>query len=339
VIYLIHGPDAASARQAAEEAARRHDPDGANTSRFDAAETSLSQIVIAAGSAGFFGPGRVVLVRDLMSKAKGRTAAGGDEESSSTGSLDLAPLFAGTPPENILILVDPALGSVPAAVKRAGKDATIIGCEPPRGRDLIRWAVSAARESGGEISEDGARELIASLYPQTWQAKPSNPRYDRPPDLDLLRTRIETLVLFAHPEPVSQQHVRSLVEGAPDDRIFAFVEAAANGDIAAAARQLEQLLAAGEEPAKLAAQVFSQIELGAIAGAAAGRDPADAGRQIGLSNPNQLTAISRSRRGGPQNILPQVLSALESDRNFKTGKLRQPIDELHDILMRMAAVR
>ncbi|MGI9254249.1 MAG: DNA polymerase III subunit delta, partial [Thermomicrobiales bacterium] len=330
MIYLIHGPDAASARRTAEDAAVRHDPDGANTSRFDAAETPLAQIINAAGSLGFFGPGRVILVRDLMTKAKGRGGSGGDDESDApaSGSLDLAPLFVGTPPENTLILVDPSLATVPAAIKKAAKDASILGCEPPRGRDLIRWAVQAARESSGAIDEDAARELIASLYPQTWQAKPNNPRYDRPPDLDLLRTRVETLVMFAHPEPVTRRHVQALVEGAPDDRIFAFVEAAANGDIGGAARQLEHLLAAGEEPAKLAAQVFSQIELGAIAGSSRGIDPADAGRAIGLSNPNQLVAIARSRRGGPESVLPQVLSALESERNFKTGRLRQPIDEL-----------
>jgi DNA polymerase III delta subunit len=339
MIHLIHGPDAATARRRADDLALRVDPDGSNTSRFDAAETPISQIVAAAGSRGFFAEGRVVFVRDLMTKAKGR---GGDDDGDSpaSGAIDLAPLFTGTALENTLILVDPALTAIPAAVKRAARDKDVetISCEPPRGRDLIRWTVRTAKESGGELAEDAARELVSSLYPQTWQSKPSNPRYDRPPDLDLLRTRIETLAMFAYPDPISQRHIRALVEGAPDDRIFAFVEAAANGDLAQAARQLEQLLSAGEEPAKLAAQVFNQIELGAIAGSAR-IDPAEAGRQIGLSNPNQLVAIARSRRGGPDSLLPQVLSALDSERNFKGGKLRQPIDELLDILARMASVR
>ncbi len=340
MIHLIHGPDASTARRRADDLALAKDPDGANSSRFDAAEAPLSQIVAAAASRGFFAEGRVILVRDLMTKAKGR---GGDDEadsgSVSAGSVDLAPLFASVAPENTLILVDPALASVPAAVKRAAKDADIVACDPPRGRDLLRWAVQTARESGGEMGDEAARELVSSLYPQTWQNKPTNPRYDRPPDLDLLRSRIETLAMFAHPDAITQRHVRALVEGAPDDRIFAFVEAAANGDLGQAARQLELLLAAGEEPAKLAAQVFNQIELGAIAGSAGRIDLAEAGRRIGLSNPNQLVAIGRSRRGGPDTVLPQVLSALQSERNFKGGRLRQPIDELHDILARMAAVR
>lgn len=338
MIHLIHGPDAATARQTADALARRMDPGGENTSRFDASETPLSQIVVAAGSRGFFDAGRVVLVRDLMTRAKGR-GSDDDGEAPASGALDLAPLFAGAAPENTLILVDPALGSVPAAVKRAARDAEITGCEPPRGRGLVQWAMQAARESGGEMEEEAARSLVSALYPQTWQARPSNPRYDRPPDLDLLRARIATLALFAHPEPIAVRHLRALVEGAPDDRIFAFVEAAANGDLAQAARHLEQLLAAGEEPAKLAAQVFLQVELGAIAGTPGGGEPAEVGRQLGLSNPNQLAAISRSRRGGADSVLPQVFSALESERAFKNGRLRQPADELHDILARMAGLR
>lgn len=336
MIVLVHGPDAASARVRVADVLAERDPSGENTSWFDAAESSLSQVVVAAGSAGFFGVGRVVVVRDLMAKGsrgKGGASAKGGEPA--TGTLDLGPLFAAVPPENTLVLLDPGLSSLPAAVKKAApKDARVYACEPPRGGDLVAWLERAAKESGGGIERDAARLLAATLFPQSWQGKPNNPRFDRPPDLDQLRSRVETLVLFAYPEPVNVGHVRELSPGAADDRIFKFVEAAANGDIGVAARELEQLLRAGEEPAKLVAQVMGQIELGAVAAAGAGTDPGELGRRLGMANPNQLVAIARSQRGGAGK---RVRTALETDRAFKTGRLRQPADALVALMVGLAA--
>jgi DNA polymerase III delta subunit len=338
VIVLVHGPDAALARDAVAELVRAHDPAGTNTSAFDGKETSLSQIVAAAGSAGFFGVGRVVVVHDLMARARGGKSADDDGAAATpAGAIDLAPLFAAVPPENLLVLVDPGLASVPAAVKKAAPNGVrVVAGDPPRGRDLIGWVVRAATESGGEIDAPAAKLLVESLYPQTWSAKPANPRYDRPPDLDLLRSRVETLVLYAHPAPVNSAHVRALVEGAPDERIFRFVEAASSGDLRVAVAELEELLLAGEEPAKLLAQVFGQVELGVVADAGLRLDPAEIGRQLGLNNPAQMTAIARGRRAARTTGEAAVTSALEIERGFKTGKLRQPTDALLALLVRLA---
>ncbi|MBA3414021.1 MAG: hypothetical protein H0U10_02200 [Chloroflexia bacterium] len=339
MIVLVHGPDAAIARGNVADLVRASDPEDANTSTFDGKETPLPQIISAAGSAGFFGSGRVVVVRDLMSRARGGKNPSDDaEEMGQPGALDLGPLFAVVPPENLLILVDPALAAVPAAVRKAApKDVRVISGEPPRGRDLIGWIVRAATEAGGEIDAAAAKLLVESLYPQTWATKPNNPRYDRPPDLDLLRSRVETLLLFAHPAPIGVTHVRALTDGAPDDRIFRFVEAAAAGNLRVAMAELEALLLAGEEPAKLMAQVFGQVELGAVAEAGGRIDPAAIGRQIGLSNPAQMTAIARGRQTARTPAAAAVGAALETERGFKTGRLRQPTDALLALLVRLAA--
>jgi len=338
VIVLVHGPDALMARKAVRDVVRAHDPEGANTSLFDGKETPLAQIVAAAGSAGFFGSGRVVVVHDLMTRARGGKATVDDaDEALPAGSVDLGPLFAAVPPENLLVLVDPALSSIPASVKKtAGKEARVIAGEPFRGRELIGWVVRTATEARGEIDPAAAKLLVESLYPQTWTAKPSNPRYDRPPDLDLIHSRIETLVLYAHPDPVDVGHVRALVKGAPDDRIFKFVEAASGGDLRTAAAELEQLLLAGEEPAKLLAQVFGQVELAVVADAGSRLHPAEIGRHLGLSNPAQMTPIARGRRGGRTSARSAMGAALETERGFKTGRLRQPADALLALLARLA---
>ena len=338
MIVLVHGPDAALARDAVAELVRAHDPEGANTTAFDGKDTPLSQIVVAVGSAGFFGVGRVVVVHDLMTRARGGKNADDDGGTAPpAGTIDLAPLFAAVPPENLLVLVDPGLASVPAVVKKSVPNGVrIVAGDPPRGRDLIGWVVRAATKSGGEIDAPAAKLLVESLYPQTWSAKPANPRYDRPPDLDLLRSQVETLVLYAHPAAVSSDHVRALVEGAPDDRLFRFVEAASTGDLRTAVMELEELLLAGEEPAKLLAQVFGQVELGMVADVGSRLDPAEIGRQLGLNNPAQMNAIVRGRRAARTSAYASVAAALETERGFKTGKLRQPKDALLALLVRLA---
>lgn len=340
MIVFVHGPDAAIVRGAVADLARAHDPDGVNTTVFDANETPLPRIAAAAGSAGFFGTGRVVVVRDLMAHATRRKAGtGGDEGDGPAGSgLDLAPLFAAVAPDNLLVLADPSLSAVPAAVKKAAPaDVRTIAGEPPRGRDLIGWIVRAAVESGGEIEAAAAKLLAETLYPQTWAAKPANPRYDRPPDLDLIRSRLETLVLYAHPRPVGMIDIRRLVEGAPDDRIFRFLEAATTGDLATAVAELEQLLLAGEEPGKLLAQLYGQVELAVIAEAGGSRDAAEIAREIGAANAGQLAAVARAHRG--RSAKPALAAALDTDRALKTGRLRQPLDALVQALVRLAGAQ
>jgi DNA polymerase III delta subunit len=91
------------------------------------------------------------------------------------------------------------------------------------------------------------------------------------------------------------EHVRSLISGAPDDRIFRFVEAAESGRLGPALKELDQLLAAGEEPAKLAAQLYQQIELVAVLAAGPQIDPMATGRALGLSNPSRMAGISPLR--------------------------------------------
>lgn len=342
MIVLVVGPDAAAARAEVARIAAAHDPDGNNTSRFDGRDVALPEVISAAGSVGFFGGARVVVVRGLMARAsRGRAAAADgeteDPAASPTGggsSLDLAPLFAAVPEQNVLVLVDPDLAAPPAAVKRAAPvDARIAAFEPPRGRALISWLQRVARDTGGELEADAARFLAETLYPQTWATKPSNPRYDRPPDTDLLRHEVEKLVMAAHPGPVRCGHVAEMTPGVVDDRLFRFLEAADNGRLDAALPELSRLLRAGEEPAKLGAQLAQQVELAAVLDAAPGRDPAAVGRDLGLSNPARMSGIAAGRRRPPARPGSAIRTAAGADRDLKQGRLRRPEDALYSLVL------
>lgn len=340
MIALVHGPDAALAQAEVARLVAAHDPAGDNTSQLDGREEALPQIVAAIGSAGFFGGGRVVVVSDLMQRAARPASksavdnAGATESEEAVGTIDLAPLFRAVPPENLLVLVDAALAAVPASIKRTvPADAVVRAGEPPRGQALLALLSDTARAAGGMLDGRTARLLAETLYPQTWSAKPSNPRYDRPPDTSLLRNEVEKLTLAAHPDPVTADHVRSMVSGAPDDRIFRFVEAAEGGRLGPALKEMDQLVAAGEEPAKLMAQLCQQIELVAVLAAGPQEDPVATGRALGLSNPSRMAGIAGGRgRREAAGAFAAVAAATSADRRLKRGRLRHPEDGLYRLL-------
>lgn len=340
MIALVHGPDAALAQAEVARLCLSHDSTGDNTTHLDGRETTPQRVAAAVGSVAFFGGSRVVVVTDLMQRAARPTgkdavdnARPGDGEGAS-GAIDLAPLFGAVPSQNLLVLIDPTLATVPASVKRAAPaDVSVFGGEPPRGQALLAFLSKTASAVGGSLDPKAARLVAETLYPQTWATKPSNPRYDRPPDTSLLRNEVEKLALAAHPGPVTPEHVRSLTAGAPDDRVFRFVEAAEGGKLKPALMELDQLLAAGEEPAKLSAQLYQQIELVAVLAAGPAIDPIATGRALGLSNPSRMAGIGGGRgRRDAAAAFAAVGSALSTDRRLKRGRLRHPEDALYGLL-------
>ena len=336
MIVLVHGPDPLLARDEVARLVAKHDPGGLNTTTLDGREVTLPSVIAAIGSVGFFGATRVVVVANLMSRATRSSpqAAPTEQPDDVAPAIDLAPLFRAVPEQNLLILSDPDLASIPAGVKKlAPAETIVISAVVPRGRPLVDWVVAAATEAGGAIDRRAAELLLQSLYPQTWSAVPSNPRYDRPPDTQQLRHEIERLVLYAHPRAVTPADIQELVVSGPNDRVLRFIDAVMAGQLDGAIAELERLLLAGEEPAKLVAQLQQQVELAALAAADSGRSPAEIGKDISLSNPARMTGVAASVRGRqPDSTLASVAQATRADRHLKTGRLRQPTDALYQLI-------
>jgi DNA polymerase III delta subunit len=339
VIALVVGPDAASAREEVERLVRAHDPGTLNTTRLDGKAVSFDEVIGAVGTPAFFGGGRVVIVDDLMARA-GKSAQGetdGDEASGrgrTGGGVDFGRLFGAVAAENVLILVDQGLGSIPAAIKKAAPgDAHLFGGEPPRGTALVEWIRRTADSLGGKIEARAGRLLAERTFPQTWSAKPSNPAFDRPPDLDLLRNEIAKLVLAAHPASIDADVVVQMVAGAAEDRLFPLTEAIVTGTLEDAVPALEGLQASGDDLGRLTALVYQQVELAAVLPASGPRiDPAVVGRELGLTNPNRMIGVSKTlgrARMAPGQMLRR---AIETDRESKRGGLRQTDDVVYHLL-------
>jgi DNA polymerase III delta subunit len=340
VIYFIHGPDRLLARQAVLAIAADFDPSGSNTTWLDGRETSFAGVASAVGAASFFDSPRVVIVTDLLVRtsrdAETDPSTGGIEDRSGRGRAELESLVCAVPESHHLIIFEPALTSVPAMFKTAAPGVKLIAGEPPRGPALLTWIESAALQAECRIDRRTAQRLAETLFPQTWQRKPSNPRYDRPPDLALLKAEIEKLALAAHPGPITVDHVALLTPSVPDQRVFRFLDAALMGDLRAGLDELERLIAGGEEPAMLLAQLLGQMELATVASAAGGRNGDAVARDLGAVAPGRLTSVmNATRRQAPRSHYTAGAGVL-ADRNLKTGRVRKPEDALRDLVLALA---
>jgi DNA polymerase III delta subunit len=337
VIAFIHGPDRLLARDAALALAANSDPDGSNTTWLDARESSVDQIVGAIGAPSFFGSPRVVIVANLLSRTpKGASSPAGSARSSGS-DVQLKALVAGVLEQNCLILFEPELDAAPAAIKTAAPPVTIIAGEPPRGTALVAWIEKTAGTAGARIDRRAAQFLAETLFPQTWDRKPANPRYDRPPDLALLSQEIEKLALAAHPEPITRDLIVTLVPGGPDQRLFRFLDAASGGDLRTAVSELERLTDAGEDPALLLAQVLGQVELMAVASAGSGRDSGTVSRDLGSITAARMSAISSSAQRRRLSGAASLGGGAAIDRDLKTGHIRRPEEALYQLLIAMSA--
>jgi DNA polymerase III delta subunit len=337
VIYFVHGPDRLLAREAAHAIAVDLDPDGSNTSWLDGRETSFAGVASAVGAASFFGSPRIVVVTDLLARAS-RDADigepnGGDDERPGNGRTELQSLISAVPESHHLIMLEQSESSVPAVFRSAAPGAKVIAGDPPRGTSLIAWIESAAVRVECRIDRRAAQRLAEVLYPQSWDRKPSNPRYDRPPDLARLGAEVEKLALAAHPGPITVDHIAMVTPGGPDQRVFRFLDAALNGDLRSSLVELERLLAGGEEPAMLLAQLLGQLELAAVTAEAGGMSADAVARDLGSIAPGRLSAVmatTRRRTPEPADVIsPGVLA----DRNLKTGRTRKPEDALRGLVL------
>lgn len=335
MIVVLLGPDSGLARAELKRVLAEVDPDGSSTSTLDGKAASLNDVLMAASSVGFFSAGRVVVVEDLIARL-GKQGAKDRGETPSWNAL-----LNGVPAASTLILLDPSLAVLPAAVKKAmPKDARLVLGDPPRGAELVKWLRAEANREGVALDEQTARLLASTMYPQSWNQKAYNAAFDRPPDMDLLRSEVAKLAMASWPGPITAGHVREFVARGDEDKVFDFIDAAISGNLPRAIVELQKLIDAGEDANKLLAQLSQQAELAIVMANAGRRAPDEVGRELGLPNPKRMTSIQRSiGRQSPQRVAATVKTLTEADRAIKTGIIRDPLDALYAAITQIAANR
>lgn len=338
MIYFVHGPDRFLAREAAVALVKRADPGQTNTSWLDGREVSLDRLVAEIGTVSFFGDPRVVVVSDYVARNERSSspASGPRKKTQSTKTSDLEILLRSAPEAHMLVLLEPTLAGLPATLKPFSGDIQVISGDAPRGDALIAWIRETANDLDSSIDKRAAIRLAQSLFPQSWQRKPTNPRFDVPPDMSMFRQELEKLALAAHPGSITESQVEASVPQGPQHRLFGFVDAAIGGQVPQATNELDRLLTAGEDPAMILAQVLGQIELLAITKAAGGRHPETVASDIGTVSASRMSAVQSASYKVTN--LPEVLElALRIDRRLKTGRIRQPQEALFLLIAELAS--
>lgn len=338
MIYFVHGPDRFLAREAAFKLVHQKDPSQANTSWLDGREETIDRLVAEIGTVSFFGDPRVVVVSDFVARSERSSATspgGSRKKSQPTRTSELDILLRSVPAEHVLMLLEPSLSGLPATMKSYAGDINVMSGEAPRGDALIAWIERTAGELDTAIDTRTAMKLAQSLFPQSWQRKPANPRFDSPPDMSQLRQELEKLSLAAHPGAIDEALLESSVPQGPQHRLFGFIDAAIAGNAPQASNELDRLLSAGEDPAMILAQTLGQIELLAIAKAAGGRHAEKIASDLGAVSPSRMSAVQSTSRAVAH--MGEVLEiALGVDRRLKNGRIRQPQEALHLLISELA---
>jgi DNA polymerase III delta subunit len=308
------------------------DPDGMNTDLVDGRTASVDEIVTIVNTPAFFGGPRTVVIDGFLERFGRKGSDDGDGSSKSKSLPDAAALFGSLSPSANVVFFDRGNASLPAALKKAApKDARVLIHEAPRGAELIRWMQAQAEAGGAKLSDQLARRLAEMLFPKTWSAKPSNPAYDRPPELERLAQELEKLTLSAHPGAISAKHVDEMVAAAQEDRLFPLVESIYASDAMAALKEIESARERGDDPARATNSLYQQGELSAAL--ASGRDLVEIGQEIGLSNPNRMFGVSKtSQRSRSISTKAWLRRFIEIERGVKRGELRDPWDPLYSAL-------
>lgn len=283
--YLILGSDQAGKARAVDEiVARLCEPEyrAWNTERVDGAECDGAALFDLVSTAPMLGDRRVVIVTGAE-KLRGEEA--------------LLPFIAQPPGFSVLILVGDSLDKrsrLYTAVKRHG---CVVEFDVPRGEAMARRAQALA-EAAGLVLEPGVAALVAQRVGE---------------DAARLEQEVEKLAVYAGGDGKVDLAAAERLVGYGDPQLgeyalFDYVDAVAEGKVAAALEQLHALLGAGKAPLLILTMIARQLRLLMAAHAWQRSDPKEAAGALGLKSAFPLKkAYDQARRW----TLAEIVAALE----------------------------
>jgi DNA polymerase-3 subunit delta len=245
-IYLFHGGESYLAER--EFQATWHRLTEGLTSDLDAEMldpgAAPAEVVLAAGTIGFFSPVRVVGIRDwkplLPVAGRRRTKADADDpaQAAATALADL-PDSA-----HLLLLAGVTVSATHPVLKLAQQHGEVRSFARLRWRDLVDWATRRAREVGLALDNAGARALV-------------NATGD---DLRLIDAELEKLATYAAGERLGEAEVRLLVPDTAEHQVWDLTDSLL-GDPGRAAMELDRALGSGEPAGRLSYMLVRHLRL------------------------------------------------------------------------------
>lgn len=316
MIYLFHGPDDFSLREAVQKLlaqALPADTADLNTMRLAAGEVTLDALRFACESMPFLAERRAVIVEGLLARLTSRRPRETKRETArASRDADLTSQIAAylpvVPETAVLVLIEvaapPATGPLAKAIaaSRVKQQAFAL----LSGATLVRWIKDRARTYGGTIS-DQAAALLASYTGG---------------DLRGLSNEVQKLVTYAGPgKTVQETDVQLLASRGGEENIFALVDAIGAGNRGAALRALSSLMEHGERPERILVMVGRQVRLLLQArDAQARRLPAEeTARVLGLAPYPQRKVMDQAHVFELSRLAAMHQRVLAADVAIKTG--------------------
>lgn len=261
MVIFLHGDDTYRSRQKLRELTekflREVDPSGANLVTVDGTTASAAELWGAIAAQSFLVRRRCVVVERLC-------------EAAVDTQREVAE-FLGKIPEDVIVVCWEGKSCTPKAVSSKRKTGSAAAKRPTKsaattkgiatqliaaanhvqeftpltGQPLTAWTRAEVERREATITADALRELVAAVGSDLWR----------------MAQEVEKLTLAAADGAITHGLVRTLVDVAPQENIFAFVDAIGRGDAAATLRELRRLEAAGADPHALLAMVHRQLRL------------------------------------------------------------------------------
>ncbi|MDG3003966.1 DNA polymerase III subunit delta [Paludisphaera mucosa] len=315
-VYVVYGDDAYLRREAIRRSIREEIPgDEADVGvvRFEGASAKLADVVDELRTLPFFSKRRVALVEeaDPFVTAYRKELEAYVDAPSSSGCLILA---VRTWPSNTRL------------AKSAAKAGLPIDCSSPSESDLIRWLPAYATRAESKLGPDAAKLLLELVGPE----------------LGILVAEVEKLAIAtAHVGEIRREDVARFVEAGRIEEIWDVVNAATEGRGEQAARLLDDLIAKGEHPVKLLAQMSSTLIRVYNAGRlrAARLSVSEACKAAGVPPFLEQQVVRQHTHLGPSRVDRLPADLLQADLDVKGGSQLNPRVVLEMLLIRLSRPR
>jgi DNA polymerase III delta subunit len=341
MLHLIHGADSFTSAARLRDLRATLDPNGFNGTTLDGQETTFDNLRAACDALPFFGGGRCVDVRGVLTRwkeAARRSAEKDDEKAKSAPDpfAALADYLPKLPPTTTLLLWEPSPFELPAPLKRAVQDlgaaVAVERFDVPFDRALREWVLGRARTIGTAIRPDAVDALLDATCPQGWREAPRR-RDAILPDLQRIDTELQklaTAVLGREPATITVREVTALTTGEAETNIFQLVDAAAAGDTRRALALLRAALDDGIVPELVLSLLATRFSLLARVRAVGGARVAEAqASKLGVA-PWQASAAARQLTQLGEERVPLCLRiVLDADEAIKTVRAPQSDDALY----------
>jgi len=254
LLYVLHGEDDFSLRQALEEIKRGIGDEvtsATNTTVLDGQQVTVDQLQAICAAMPFLAEKRLVIINGLLERFEPKAKSGRRKKNGSTSARQdeykrLGEYLLQVPESTVLVLIDSRIirGSNPL-LRQLSSRAKVMSFPLLRDVKLRQWIQKRVAEKGGSISPQAVDLLVRYVGGNLW----------------IMANEVDKLVLFASGRRIEEGDVRQVVSYAQEASVFAMVDAILEFRAGTAEQLLQQLLQQGAAPAYLLVMLSRQVRM------------------------------------------------------------------------------